>query len=93
MTQDILQFYGLPFDPEVEEFLDSHTKSDIGGVSSTFRDSKSAPFHWIKDLSFKEVLVIQDSCTKAMELWGYKKATNETIIDKDFDPMLEFPFS
>ena len=55
MTQDVLQFYGLPFDPSVEEFLDSHTKLDIGGVSSTFRDSKSAPFHWIKDLSFDEV--------------------------------------
>lgn len=57
MTQDILQFYGLPFDPQVEEFLDSHTKSNYGGVSSTFRDSKSAPFHWIKDLDIDEVSI------------------------------------
>lgn len=55
MTKDILKFYGLPFDPNVEGFLDSHTKLDIGGVSSTFRDSKSAPFHWTKDLSYAEV--------------------------------------
>lgn len=54
-TKDILKFYGLPFDRTVEIFLDSHTKIDYGGVSSTFRDSKSAPFHWIKDLQFSEV--------------------------------------
>lgn len=58
MTKDILKFYGLPFDPNVEGFLDSHTKLDIGGVSSTFRDSKSAPFHWTKDLSYSEVNII-----------------------------------
>lgn len=55
MTKEILKFYGLPFDPSVESFLDTHTKLDIGGVSSTFRDSKSAPFHWTKDLTFEEV--------------------------------------
>lgn len=55
MTQDLLQFYGLPFDPAVEEFLNTHTKEDIGGVSSTYRDSKTAPFHWIQDLQFPEV--------------------------------------
>ena len=55
MTQDILQFYGLPFDPLVEEFLDTHTKQNVGGVSSTFRDSKSAPFHWKTDLKLEEV--------------------------------------
>ncbi|XP_017485760.1 PREDICTED: carbohydrate sulfotransferase 4, partial [Rhagoletis zephyria] len=49
MTQEVLQFYGLPFDPLVEEFLDTHTKVNIGGVSSTYRDSKSAPFHWKQD--------------------------------------------
>lgn len=37
VTQEILQFYGLAFDDKVAEFLDSHTKLDIGGVSSTFR--------------------------------------------------------
>lgn len=56
MTQDILQFYGLPFDPAVEEFLDTHTKVNIGGVSSTYRDSRSAPFHWMQDLKPEEVV-------------------------------------
>lgn len=56
VTQDILQFYGLPFDEKVSEFLETHTKANVGGVSSTFRDSKSAPFHWAKELSFNEVI-------------------------------------
>lgn len=55
MSQELLQFYGLPFDPLVEEFLDTHTKVNIGGVSSTFRDSKSAPFHWVQDLTADDV--------------------------------------
>lgn len=55
VTQDILQFYGLPFDPAVEEFLDTHTKENKGGVSSTYRDSRSAPFHWKQDLKAEEV--------------------------------------
>jgi hypothetical protein len=55
MSQDLLQFYGFTFDDNVQNFLDSHTKVNIGGVSSTFRDSKSAPFHWTKDLRFEEV--------------------------------------
>lgn len=54
-AQDILKFYGLPFDRTVEIFLETHTKMDYGGVSSTFRDSKSAPFHWLKDLQYSEV--------------------------------------
>jgi chondroitin 6-sulfotransferase 3 len=55
MAQDLLQFYGFTFDDNVQNFLDSHTKLNIGGVSSTFRDSKSVPFHWTKDLRFEEV--------------------------------------
>ena len=55
MAQEVLQFYGLPFDPLVEEFLDTHTKVNIGGVSSTYRDSKSAPFHWKQDLRTEDV--------------------------------------
>lgn len=65
VTQDILQFYGLPFDPAVEEFLDTHTKENIGGVSSTYRDSRSAPFHWKQDLKPDEVsacVIFQKDC-------------------------------
>lgn len=93
MTKEILTFYGLPFDSDVEEFLDSHTRTDIGGVSSTFRDSKTAPFHWMRDLSFVEIERIQSQCTEAMALWGYKKANDEDALLKNiFNPLLSFPF-
>ncbi|EAT35875.1 AAEL011990-PA, partial [Aedes aegypti] len=92
ITKEILTFYGLPFDPAVESFLDTHTKLDIGGVSSTFRDSKSAPFHWTKDLTFEEVKVIQDSCVTAMKSWGYRNATSEQDL-LNFNPLLPYSVS
>ncbi|KAH8418778.1 hypothetical protein KR222_002558, partial [Zaprionus bogoriensis] len=97
VTQDILQFYGLPFDPFVEEFLDTHTKENIGGVSSTYRDSRSAPFHWKQDLKPDEIKQIQDVCVEAMELWGYRRIadfTNFTMTQQSFDPIvLPSPFT
>lgn len=94
VTKEILSFYGLPFDAAVEEFLDSHTRTDIGGVSSTFRDSKTAPFHWMRDLSFYEIDHIQKNCGEAMDLWGYKKADNDDALTGTiFNPLLKFPFS
>ncbi|TMW54403.1 hypothetical protein DOY81_000506 [Sarcophaga bullata] len=91
MAQEVLQFYGLPFDPLVEEFLDTHTKVNIGGVSSTYRDSKSAPFHWKQDLRTEDIKYIQDHCTKAMELWGYRKIENFTDYARNFDPIIMPP--
>ncbi|XP_017153845.1 carbohydrate sulfotransferase 4 isoform X1 [Drosophila miranda] len=91
MTQDILQFYGLPFDPAVEEFLDTHTKVNIGGVSSTYRDSRSAPFHWMQDLKPDDIKQIQDVCVEAMDLWGYRRIdsfSNFSSLQQTFDPMV-----
>lgn len=94
MTKEILTFYGLPFDVDVEDFLDSHTRTDIGGVSSTFRDSKTAPFHWMRDLGFNEVKRIQSQCTEAMAMWGYKNADEEDdLLRNVFNPLLKFPFA
>lgn len=90
-TQEILQFYGLSFDERVSEFLDTHTKANVGGVSSTFRDSKSAPFHWTKELPYLEVKYIQDSCKEAMRVWGYKHANNESELKNNFNPLLPLP--
>nr|CAI5839833.1 unnamed protein product [Callosobruchus analis] len=54
-VRSLFDFLGLYLHKEVINFLDSHTKINIGGVSSTFRDSKSAPFHWKTDLNYTEV--------------------------------------
>ena len=55
VSKDLLDFFRLSYEQKVKKFLTSHTKVSKGGVSSTFRDSKSAPVHWQRDLKFQEV--------------------------------------
>lgn len=88
-VKELYTFYGLDFHANVKRFLDTHTKSDVGGVSSTFRNSKVAPFHWRTDLDFEEVDEIQRVCASAMRLWGYVEAINATH-QKEFDPITEY---
>lgn len=88
-VKELYDFYGLHFHDNVMRFLDTHTKNDVGGVSSTFRNSKAAPFHWRADLDFEEVQEIQNACTLAMRLWGYVMALNSTH-QKDFDPITNY---
>lgn len=84
-VQELFDFFHLYLHPNVMEFLDSHTKLNSGGVSSTFRNSKSAPFHWRSDLSFSEVQYIEEQCQVAMKHWGYARARNETHL-REFNP-------
>ncbi|XP_077266161.1 carbohydrate sulfotransferase 5 isoform X2 [Temnothorax americanus] len=88
-VKELYNFYGLNFHVNVKRFLDTHTKNDVGGVSSTFRNSKVAPFHWRADLDFEEVREIQKVCATAMRLWGYVMALNSTH-QKDFDPITNY---
>ncbi|XP_066156581.1 carbohydrate sulfotransferase 4-like [Euwallacea fornicatus] len=88
LTQDIFKFIGLPLHPQVKDFLASHTIVDVGGVSSTYRDSKNAPFHWKTDLNYTEVQVIEDTCREAMKLWGYVRTESSNL--KDFFPLTSY---
>ncbi|XP_031849481.1 carbohydrate sulfotransferase 4 isoform X4 [Nomia melanderi] len=88
-VKDLYNFYGLDFHINVKRFLDTHTKNDVGGVSSTFRNSKVAPFHWRTDLDYEEVDAIQRVCAEAMQLWGYVIALNATH-QKEFNPLTEY---
>ena len=88
-SQQVLQFLGFQMHPEVSKFLESHTTQNIGGVSSTFRDSKSAPYHWKKDLSFDKIASVQEKCGEAMRLWGYRAYASEAELDS-IHPVDEF---
>ena len=88
-SQQVLQFLGFQMHPEVSKFLESHTTQNIGGVSSTFRDSKSAPYHWKKDLSFDKISSVQEKCGEAMRLWGYRAYASEAELDS-IHPVDEF---
>ncbi|XP_031358473.1 carbohydrate sulfotransferase 5-like [Photinus pyralis] len=85
-VKDLFQFFQLYMHPSVEAFLNSHTNHNSGGTSSTFRDSKSAPFHWRTELNFSEVQYIEKNCDQAMKLWGYVKAHNESHL-REFNPL------
>lgn len=90
LTEEILKFYGLPFDQMVVKYLESHTKQNIGNIYSTFRDSSSTPFRWMYNLTYKEIDEIQSNCSNAMELWGYKKMEEEDVnCVEEFNPLLE----
>ena len=89
MTEELLDFYGLSFDTEVKDFLDTHTKEDFGTEYSTYRDSKTAPFNWIKELSFEDVEIIQRNCEKAMQVWGYRKVESLNDLQNNFYPLLK----
>lgn len=93
VTEEILKFYGLPFDRKVVKFLESHTKKDIGHIYSTYRDSSLTPFRWMRNLTNKEINDIQISCSKSMDLWGYKKMHDHDMYSvKEFNPLLPWPF-
>ncbi|XKL67502.1 hypothetical protein PGB90_002993 [Kerria lacca] len=85
-VEKLLHFFGFQLHPNIIKFLDTHTKVNYGGVSSTYRDSKSTPFHWRNDLTFDEVVKMQRACKSAMKLWGYVRAYNETH-QKYFKPI------
>lgn len=85
-VQELFDLFGLDFHPAVQEFLDTHTKVDVGGVSSTYRNSKSAPFHWRQDLSHDRVHKIQRVCRQAMKIWGYLPAMNMRH-QREFNPL------
>jgi len=88
-AKELLQFFNFKMHPRVINFIESHTHENMGGVSSTFRDSKNAPYHWRNELNFTEVQNIQEKCSQAMDLWGYRKATSPEEL-KDLDPLNEY---
>ncbi|CAG0917182.1 unnamed protein product [Notodromas monacha] len=88
----IFKFLRLAFTNTTKNFLESHTKVNVGGVSSTFRDSKRAPFEWRYKLSLEEIDLVQRPCRKAMKLWGYKLMNTTEIRTKlnmdEFNPLV-----
>lgn len=71
----VLDFFRLTYHPKVDKFIRTHTVDTIGGVSSTFRDSKTTPYRWIKHYlesnNTQDLTHIQEQCSSAMANWGY----------------------
>ncbi|XP_031625407.1 carbohydrate sulfotransferase 5-like [Contarinia nasturtii] len=94
MTKEIFNFYGMPFDQNIDNYLDLHTRTRDGGDYSTFRDSKTVPFLWTRSSTWAEVQRIQSYCAKAMSVWGYKLIDNKKELNSTmFNPLLQNPFA
>ena len=47
---------------QVTMFLEKETKCHVGGVSSTFRNSKAEPYLWKKDLVSDKIAMVMEKC-------------------------------
>ena len=92
-SEELLDFFGFQMHPNIEAFLQSHTKDNTKEMHpwSTVRDSKTAPYHWKKDLTFEEVTKIQNECVDALKLWGYRTYSTEEELN-DVHPVGELNF-
>lgn len=94
VTEEILKFYGLPFDANVQQFLDSHTHGDRGGDYSVFRNSKATAFQWARNSTWYDIEQIQNHCVEALSVWGYKLVNDKDELNStSFEPLLSFPFT
>ncbi|XP_040583049.1 carbohydrate sulfotransferase 4 [Lepeophtheirus salmonis] len=92
-SKKVLDFFSFVYHDKVRDFLKSHTAIKKGGVSSTFRNSKTAPYHWMKDLKIEEILSIQKECGEALRLWGYvpyKYSSTDNSYIKSFNPLTNY---
>ena len=81
-SNQLLEFFGFQMHPNIKSFLESHTKKNRAHDQpwSTFRDTKSAPYHWKEDLAFEEISNIQRECNHALKLWGYRTYSKKSEI-------------
>ena len=91
MSKEIYDFFHLSLHSDLNAWLEDHTTQKKGGVSSTFRVSKTAPTKWRSEMSWDDIKKIQDSCKKALSLWEYVLAKNENDV-QTFNPVKKFKF-
>ena len=92
VLKEVTSFFRLDIQQSMRDFLFDHinpsrAKSHKHENWSTYRDPKLAMSHWKKDMSYEEVEAIQETCSEAMKLWGYKEAVDEFDLYR-FDPVL-----
>lgn len=83
---DLYRFYGLPTKSLVD------LKPNITITQAYLKYNFESPYSWKQILPFNKIVNIQDVCSEAMALWGYKPITefygNMTNI---FVPLKKLP--
>lgn len=84
MAQKIYDYAGLELLPEVHSWIKSNTrakptKSKVNPYA-TKRDSAVAMQAWRTHLTFKQILTVQNVCSKMMHFFGYKTVSSQNDL-------------
>jgi len=71
VAQSIFDWLQLPWMPEVERYIDGHTKRDLDTPWSTFKKVGSRVSAWKNDSSWRQTHHVQQVCRQALDLYGY----------------------
>ncbi|XP_071521018.1 carbohydrate sulfotransferase 4-like isoform X3 [Panulirus ornatus] len=82
-TRELLDYLGFDFDPKMEEFLASHTTTNIDKPWSTSRESKKRVTYWASKLSSDKLQAVQTACDGVMKRFGYLPVTSTKNISLD----------
>lgn len=84
-TAKLLDFLGAPFTEKTHDFLHAHTIMSTNDVKQ-LRDS---PFAWLQRMTWEKLENIQRVCLNVTAAWGYRTATNDSLVDPQFIPLTE----
>ncbi|NXP32885.1 CHST3 sulfotransferase, partial [Leiothrix lutea] len=90
-AQEMFRFAGLPLTPQVEEWINKNTQAPRDGndIYSTCKNSSEQFDKWRFSMPFKLAQVVQDVCTPAMQLFGYKLASSPAALANRSFSLLE----
>ncbi len=80
-AQELFDYFGLPMHQSVQDYAQK--------VVTGRKNPIETALHWRKEMSFERILEIQEACTEAMSLWGYKVFNSSRQVLTE-SPILSF---
>ncbi|KAM8924184.1 carbohydrate sulfotransferase 3 [Pelodytes ibericus] len=84
-AKEMYAFAGIPMTTKVVEWINKNTQAsqESNGIYSTQKNSSEQFEKWRFSIPFKLAQVVQDVCKPAMQLFGYKLASDlETLMNR-----------
>ncbi|XP_063290234.1 carbohydrate sulfotransferase 3 [Pelobates fuscus] len=91
-AKEMYRFAGIPITPQVVEWINKNTQAsqESNGIYSTQKNSSEQFEKWRFSIPFKLAQVVQDVCKPAMNLFGYKLASDlETLTNRSISLLEE----
>lgn len=90
-AKDIYKFTGVTITPQVEEWIRKNTQApqDSHDIYSTQKNSSEQFEKWRFSIPFKLAQVVQNVCSPAMNLFGYKLADSPEVLTNRSVSLLE----